>query len=301
MSLGDLHNNREKLRSELRAIKYSEPIDIKGLNDGEASSTLPIIHFCLLSYSKVFAEYIVDQGFDMMTKNDYSFLESVFKLLRQKFGYRPVLKIGQFLASGFAERKIMMLLDLIQIVKTKTNELQRYQQAEERKSKSPMRSVDEENIKIQTPPRPCVKIYKDPEEILNDYSSILKKKNLEEESQDFNSDSNLKIVIQKLMDDQKKMQNKIEQQDEVIREIKKKYDSQLAQCEARIHLLSSKVKVLEGEKARDEDRDKGGMASRAGADREEKKEREKVERKERSRNEGKVEEGLLSRLRVLGC
>lgn len=238
----------------------------------------------------------------MMTKNDYSFLESVFKLLRQKFGYRPVLKIGQFLASGFAERKIMMLLDLIQIVKTKTNELQRYQQAEERKSKSPLRSVDEENIKIQTPPRPCVKIYKDPEEILNDYSSILKKKNIDEDSQDFALDSNLKSLMQKLLEDQKKMQIKIEQQDEVIRDMKKKYESQLAQCEARIHLLSSKVKVLEGEKVKDEDRDrdreKAGIASRAGADREEKKEREKVERKERNRNEGKVEEGLLSRLGI---
>ena len=73
MSLGDLHNNREKLRAELRAIKYSDPIDLKGLSEGEASSVLPIIHYCLLSYSKVFAEYIVEQGFDLMTKNDFSF------------------------------------------------------------------------------------------------------------------------------------------------------------------------------------------------------------------------------------
>ena len=134
MSLGDLHNNREKLRAELRAIKYNDPIDIKGLSEGEATSILPIIHYCLLSYSKVFAEYIAEQGFDLMTKNDFNFLETVFKLLRQKFNYRPVLKIGQFLGTGFAERKIMMLLDLIKMVKTRTNELIRYQQIEERKS-----------------------------------------------------------------------------------------------------------------------------------------------------------------------
>jgi centrosomal protein CEP44 len=268
MSLGDLHNNREKLRAELRALKYSEPIDVKGLNDGEPSSTLPIIHFCMLSYSKVFAEFIVDQGFDMMSKNDFSFLESVFKVLRQKLNYRPVLKIGQFLASGFAERKIMMLLDLINIVKTKTNELQRYQQAEERKSRSPFRSVEEENIKIQTPPRPSNKVYKDPEEILIDYSDVLKKKVMEkEESQDV-----LKI-LNNILEDQRKMQAKIADLEEIIRKMQKKHEADTAQAEARIHLLSSKVKVLEGEKKE-----------------------VRVERK--GKKEEKGQEGLLSKLGI---
>lgn len=248
MSLGDLHNNREKLRSELRAIKYTEPIDVKSLNEGEASSTLPIIHFCLLSYSKVFVEYVIDQGFDMMTKNDYNFLESVFKLLRQKFNYRPVLKIGQFLASGFAERKIMMLLDLINIVKTKTAELQRYQQAEEKKSKSPMRSTEEENIKVQTPPRPSSKMYKDPEEILMDYSNLLKKNISVEKVEQSGERPDLQKVMERVLEEQKKMREKISEQDETIKKMQKKHEADMAQYEARLHLLSSKVKLLEGEK-----------------------------------------------------
>lgn len=248
MSLGDLHNNREKLRSELRIIKYSEPIDIKSLNEGEASSTLPIIHFCLLSYSKVFAEYIVDQGFDLMSSNDYNFLESVFKLLRQKFNYRPVLKIGQFLASGFAERKIMMLLDLINIVKTKTNELQRYQQAEEKKSKSPIRTIEEENMKIQTPPKPSSKVYKDPEEILMDYSNILKKNLSVEKVETSFEKPDMQKMLEKVLEEQKRMKEKIFEQDEIIKKMQKKHEADMAQYEARLHLLSSKVKLLEGSK-----------------------------------------------------
>lgn len=247
MSLGDLHNNREKLRSELRIIKYSEPIDIKSLNEGEASSTLPIIHFCLLSYSKVFAEYIIDQGFDLMSSNDYNFLESVFRLLRQKFSYRPVLKIGQFLASGFAERKIMMLLDLINIVKTKTNELQRYQQAEEKKSKSPIRLIEEENIKIQTPPKPSSKVYKDPEEILMDYSNILKK-NASVEKVEGQDKLDVQKTLEKLLEEQRRMKERILEQDEIITKMQKRHEADMAQYEARLHLLSSKVKLLEGNK-----------------------------------------------------
>lgn len=260
MSLGDLHNNREKLRAELRIMRYSEAIDLKGLSDGEASSILPILHFCLLSYSKVFAEYIVEQGFDLMTKNDFSFVESVFKILRQKFNYRPVLKIGQFLATGYAERKIMMLLDLIKIVKTRTNELLRYQQVEERKTKSPIRMSDED-IKIQTPPKPSGKFYRDPEEILMDYSEILKRsKNamnfarteepLEQELSEENEGSlqELAKIVKSLKEEVGKLRTTQEAQEEFIKKIQKKHEADSAQYEAKLHLLTSKVKLLESEK-----------------------------------------------------
>ena len=285
MSLGDLHNNREKLRAELRAIKYSDPIDLKGLSEGEASSVLPIIHYCLLSYSKVFAEYIVEQGFDLMTKNDFSFLEAVFKLLRQKFNYRPVLKIGQFLATGYAERKIMMLLDLIKLVKTRTNELARYQQVEERKSKSPFRSTDEENIKIQTPPKPSGKIYKNPEEILFDYSSVLKKsknsmnfekteepleQEFSDENENNNSNQDMHGLMLQLQEEIKRLNTRVDMQDQLIQKLQKKHDNDIAQYEARLHLLSSKVKLLElpTEKkelpARPERKNEEGLLSKLG-------------------------------------
>ncbi|OMJ82769.1 hypothetical protein SteCoe_16415 [Stentor coeruleus] len=261
MSIGDINNHREKLRAELRAIKYTDPIDFKSLIEGEASSMLPIIHYLLLSYSKVFAEYIIDQGFDLMSKNDFGFMESVFKLMRHKFNYQPVLKIGQFLSSGFAERKLIMLIQIIEIVKKKAAELQRYQQVEERKSKSPYRSIEEENIKIQTPPKPMNKLYRDPEEILQDYSDILKRNNIlqskpnepdfidiqKEENQLKSLDKNKTLdgiynIISEVIEENRKLKEKLFQQDESIKKIDKKLESQTA----LLQLLNGKVKVLEG-------------------------------------------------------
>ncbi|OMJ88693.1 hypothetical protein SteCoe_9313 [Stentor coeruleus] len=260
MSLGDINNHREKLRAELRAIKYTDPVDLKGLTEGEASSMLPIIHYLLLSYSKVFAEYIVDQGFDIMSKNDFCFMESVFKLMRNKFNYQPVLKIGQFLSSGFAERKLMMVLQMIEVVKKKAGELQRYQQAEERKSRSPYRSVEDENIKVQTPPKPSSKIYRDPEEILKDYSDILKKNKFSIEQ--FNETDNVEVqkeekdykivdknqnldeiyrIVAEVIAENRMMKEKISEQEEKIKKMDKKLESQTA----LLQLISSKVKVLE--------------------------------------------------------
>ncbi|OMJ96102.1 hypothetical protein SteCoe_275 [Stentor coeruleus] len=259
MSIGDINNHREKLRAELRAIKYTDPIDLKSLTEGEASSMLPIIHYLLLSYSKVFAEYIIDQGFGIMSKNDFSFMESVFKLMRHKFNYQPVLKIGQFLSSGFAERKLIMLIQMIEIVKKKAAELQRYQLAEERKSKSPYRSVEEENMKIQTPPKSTNKFYKDPEEILQGYSDILKRNNVylnqtpdimsiqKEENLLKSLEKNKSLddinkIVAEVIEENKKLKEKLSQQDEIIKTIDKKLESQIS----LLQLLNSKVKILEG-------------------------------------------------------
>jgi hypothetical protein len=266
MSIGDINNHREKLRAELRAIKYTDPIDIKSLTEGEASSMLPIIHYLLLSYSKVFAEYIIDQGFDLMSKNDFGFMESVFKLMRHKFNYQPVLKIGQFLSSGFAERKLIMIIQIIEIVKKKAAELQRYQLAEERKSKSPYRSMEEENIKIQTPPKPTNKFYRDPEEILQDYSEILKRNNVflsqpnepdlmdiqKEQNQLRSLDKNKSLddiynIVAEVIEENRKLKEKVSQQDEAIKKIDKKLESQTA----LLQLLNGKVKVLEGYERKD--------------------------------------------------
>lgn len=181
MSVGDLTNNREKLRNELKAIKYSEPINIKGLTEGHPSTSLPIIHFCLLGFSKLVAEHLTEQGHDLYMKNDYSFMETVFKILRQHFNYRPVLTIGQFLSIGYAERKILMCLDVINIMKEKHLELLRFKQVDDRRTvKSPIRTPrkEEEDPRNQTPPRPLPKTpnqaYKPAEEMLAEFGTILK-------------------------------------------------------------------------------------------------------------------------------
>lgn len=46
-----------------------------------------------------------------------------YKLLRNEFSYKPPLTSSQFLTSGFAERKIMMLCDIIHLCKKKHEEI----------------------------------------------------------------------------------------------------------------------------------------------------------------------------------
>ena len=81
MSIGDLKNNIDKLKVQLRRIKCDVAIDMQELREGKPTVFLPLVHFILLDYSKNVAQYIVDNGFDLYAKSDYRFIESVYKIL----------------------------------------------------------------------------------------------------------------------------------------------------------------------------------------------------------------------------
>jgi centrosomal protein CEP44 len=63
---------------------------------GAPFTFLPLIHHCFLVYSPVVAEFITANGFDLYSKNDMRFMESVFKMLVAHFNYKPALSIKQF-------------------------------------------------------------------------------------------------------------------------------------------------------------------------------------------------------------
>lgn len=121
------------------------------LNQGHPAVFLPIIHYSLLSFSQLVAQYIVEQGFDLYMKNDYTFLENVFKLLRSNFQYRCVLSVPQFLSMGFTERKVLMCLDIIRVSRKRHEELLRFKRIAEKKLQAASPTPAERPI---TPPRP---------------------------------------------------------------------------------------------------------------------------------------------------
>merc|ERR1712130_1097709 len=85
---------------------------------------LPLLHFGLLSHSKVLATFILDHGYDLYKKNDLKFSEGIFKLLRKEFKYNPVLQCQQFLTDkGFAKRKIQFVVKCLKLGVAKHNEL----------------------------------------------------------------------------------------------------------------------------------------------------------------------------------
>jgi len=233
MSVGDLKNNLEKLRSDLRVIKYPDPVDIKGLTEGNPIASLPIIHYVMLSFSKSVAEFIIDQGYDLLVKSDHAFIDTVYKLLRQKFGYRPALSMGQFLTIGYAERKILFCTDVIKIFKNKHKELLRFKKALDTKTKF---KPEEEPQQIE-PPKPL------PNEIIANYTSILK--DSVENSPKF-EESPVQLQEPKpTQTDTKQIYDMLQVMDNRLTKLESNFDKFSQQVNAKIHLLSGNVKFLE--------------------------------------------------------
>ncbi|TPX70426.1 hypothetical protein SpCBS45565_g01761 [Spizellomyces sp. 'palustris'] len=115
---GDLRNNLLKTQAELRHIRYTGPFDVYGASKGDPAAFLPVIHFILLDYSHILARHFAAKNYELYGKKDARFMESVYRLLRDEFGYRPQITREQFFSMGFAERKLIFVGDLIRLSKT---------------------------------------------------------------------------------------------------------------------------------------------------------------------------------------
>lgn len=120
---GDIQKNIEKLRIELHQIKYPDKLDSNIFTKGNPEIYLPIIHYTLFNYSSFVAKYLLDKKCDMYAKNDLDFINSAFQSLIRFFNYKPTLSTKQFFTDGFAEGKVILCSNIINIVKAKHSEL----------------------------------------------------------------------------------------------------------------------------------------------------------------------------------
>lgn len=124
MTTGDLKNNLRKLVSELKQIHYPQSeLDIKGVAQGIPKAFLPIVHYVFLDYSILLAQHFASKEYELYGKTDLRFMEAVYKVLRDEFGYKPQLTREQFLTIGFAERKIILLCCILKLLREKHDEL----------------------------------------------------------------------------------------------------------------------------------------------------------------------------------
>ncbi|XP_057187705.1 centrosomal protein of 44 kDa isoform X2 [Triplophysa rosa] len=123
MATGDLKGCLRKLEACLRSLKYPNEVDYHRLAVGDPSACLPLVSYAFTSYSASVAEHLVDYGVELTGMNDLRFIENVYKVLRDVFSYKPLLNKQQFLQSGFAERKVSILCDVIALVINKHKEL----------------------------------------------------------------------------------------------------------------------------------------------------------------------------------
>eukprot|EP00397_Hematodinium_sp_SG-2012_P027074 GEMP01028426.1.p1 GENE.GEMP01028426.1~~GEMP01028426.1.p1 ORF type:complete len:508 (+),score=78.17 GEMP01028426.1:113-1525(+) len=122
--VGDIRGNIEKLKSQLRSLRYQlEEIDDDGLSAGKPSAVLPVLHYVFLGFSKYFTGFVEERGYDLHSKNDLRFVELVYKCLRNDLDYRPQITTAQFFLQGFAERKVIFLQDVVRLARTTHNDL----------------------------------------------------------------------------------------------------------------------------------------------------------------------------------
>ncbi|XP_076584862.1 centrosomal protein of 44 kDa [Chaetodon auriga] len=125
LSTGDVHGGLRKLETLLRVIKYPGHADYNGLSKGDPSAFLPIVSFTLTSFSPPFAEQLMATGLELTGKSDLRFTDTLYKVLRDIFHYKPILNKQQFLQWGFSQRKISIICDIINLVLKKHNQLKK--------------------------------------------------------------------------------------------------------------------------------------------------------------------------------
>ncbi|XP_066109520.1 centrosomal protein of 44 kDa isoform X2 [Saccopteryx bilineata] len=102
---------------------HSKRIHYSSLVKGDTAASLPIISYCLTSYSPHVAELLIESNVELIAKNDLRFIDTFYKLLRDHFNYKPILTKKQFLQCGFAEWKIQIICDILNCVMKKHKEL----------------------------------------------------------------------------------------------------------------------------------------------------------------------------------
>ncbi|XP_061686320.1 centrosomal protein of 44 kDa isoform X4 [Syngnathoides biaculeatus] len=95
------------------------------LSAGDPSAFLPILSFTLNTFSPHFAEELVGAGLEVTGKTDLRFTDTLYKVLRDIFHYKPIVSKQQFLQKGFVQRKISTLCDIIHLVLQRDSELKK--------------------------------------------------------------------------------------------------------------------------------------------------------------------------------
>ena len=120
---GDIKGNTESLIRNLKTINYPSQTSYKILTSGNPGIYLPIIHYSLFNYSPVVAKFLSDKHYDMFAKNDLDFINTAFHCLITLFDYKPELNTEQFFSNKFAEGKIILCKEIIDLVIQKNNQL----------------------------------------------------------------------------------------------------------------------------------------------------------------------------------
>eukprot|EP00775_Hariotina_reticulata_P002138 gene2138-2457_t len=117
MATGDIRGNICALERCLKHLKYPSAVDEVGLMLGDPLAVLPILNFALLKYSRHVAAFIMEKGIQLQGKTDERFVRGALQLFRDHLGIKVVLSPSQVLEQGYAERKVLLLMEAVKAVR----------------------------------------------------------------------------------------------------------------------------------------------------------------------------------------
>jgi len=80
---------------------------------------MKIMHYALFGVSGAVKNWMFDNGTDpdVVALSDYKFMKVILHMLPTLFNYRPNITIDQFFKYGYAETKMLLCTDTINLVK----------------------------------------------------------------------------------------------------------------------------------------------------------------------------------------
>uniref|UniRef100_T1IQW9 Centrosomal protein of 44 kDa n=1 Tax=Strigamia maritima TaxID=126957 RepID=T1IQW9_STRMM len=124
MATGDIKNNIRKMQSELRKMRFLSELDLEGVTSGSWQAFEPVYQFAFGMFSNPVADEIQEKvGFQLGSRNGWRFHEGLYRLLRDIYKYKPPVTKDQFATVGFAERKIIMCTEILQMVQSRHGEI----------------------------------------------------------------------------------------------------------------------------------------------------------------------------------
>ncbi|OHT05511.1 centrosomal protein of 44 kDa-like protein [Tritrichomonas foetus] len=123
MSEVALQSKCRSLRTELRTMKYASIWNEKSLLSGDPGMYLRLFHFFFIEYSPQIKTWIVENGYNLQTATDLSFVQQIFRLLQTQMGYRSKLTVENFFKPKFALQKLNLSYDVAKLIQTKAKSL----------------------------------------------------------------------------------------------------------------------------------------------------------------------------------
>lgn len=117
MSSAVLDSKIKALKRKLSEMSYKgEWVEAK-VKAGDPSMILRILHFIIVEYNPDIVTWAADKGYTLLSSSDLDFGKQVYRLLNEKYSYRPKLPFEKLFGKGFQQLKVELCIESANLVK----------------------------------------------------------------------------------------------------------------------------------------------------------------------------------------